>query len=287
MTAWKLIIHGGAKEIAPEEETDNRDGLAEAIEAGRKVLVDGGTAIDAVEASVRVLERLPVFNAGRGSDPTVRGEIEMCSAIMDGASLDIGGVIAIQEVCHPVSVARALLHEAPILLAGKGATRFAREIGAELCTLEELKTADPASEGGETHDTVGAVALDSHRDLAAATSTGGLAGQMSGRVGDSPMPGCGYYAENGVGAVALSGHGEGIARLRLASKIMHRLNGLTPDQAIADSVAEMMRVGGDGGGVAIDGTGRIGWAHNSPHFAVASVVEGDNGPAIWLRKQDR
>jgi len=287
MAEWRLIIHGGAKEIAPEEEADNRDGLTEAIEAGRLVLAEGGSALDAVEASVRVMERLPVFNAGRGSDPTVRGQIEMCSAIMDGATLDIGGVMAIEGVCHPVSVARALLREEAILLAGEGATQFARDIGAELCALEELKTADPASEAADMHDTVGAVALDSRGDLAAATSTGGLSGQMCGRIGDSPMPGCGYYAENGVGAVALSGHGEGIARLRLASKIMHRLNGLEPDKAIRDSVAEMSRVGGDAGGVAIDAQGRIGWAHNSPDFAVASIAEGDNSPGMWLRKQDR
>ncbi|NNM76149.1 asparaginase [Sphingomonas sp. ID1715] len=285
MTEWKLIIHGGAKEIAPEEEADNRDGLAEAIEAGRAILADGGRAIDAVEASVRVLERLPVFNAGRGSDPTIYGNIEMCSAIMDGASLDIGGVIAIERVCHPVSVAKALLREQPILLAGQGATRFAEQMGAELCTLEELRTADPPSEEAEMHDTVGAVALDRNGDYAAATSTGGLAGQLPGRAGDSAMPGCGYYAENGVGAVALSGHGEGIARLRLASKIMHSMNGLGPERAIYAAVSEMERVGGDAGGVAIDAQGRIGWAHNSPHFAVASIAEGDNSPGLWLRKQ--
>jgi L-asparaginase / beta-aspartyl-peptidase len=121
MTAgWKLIIHGGAKEIAPEEEADNRDGLAEAITAGRDVLAGGGTALEAVEASVRVLERLPVFNAGRGSDPTVDGRIEMCAAIMDGATLDIGGVMAIEEVCHPISVARALLRGARDIAGRRG-----------------------------------------------------------------------------------------------------------------------------------------------------------------------
>lgn len=287
MAQWKLIIHGGAKEIEPDEEADHLEGLREAIEAGRVVLEAGRSAVDAVEAAVQVLERLPVFNAGRGSDPTIRGQIEMCSAMMDGASLDVGGVIAIEEVCHPVSVARALLKEQPILLAGKGATEFARAIGAEFCSVAELKTVDEAKELAESHDTVGAVAVDCRGDYAAATSTGGLSGQLPGRVGDSPMPGCGFYAENGAGAVALSGHGEGIARLRLASKIMHRLNGLHPDQAIAEAVAEMKRVGGEAGGIGIDAQGRIGWAHNSPHFAVASIAQGDSGPGIWLRKQDR
>jgi beta-aspartyl-peptidase (threonine type) len=288
MAEWKLIIHGGAKEIAPEEEADNRDGLAEAIEAGRTILADGGSALDAVEAAVRVMERLPVFNAGRGSDPTVDGRIEMCSAIMDGASLDMGGVMAIEEVCHPVSVAKALLRERHVLLVGEGATRFARDIGAELCDLAELKTADPLEEEmAESHDTVGAVALDGNGDYAAATSTGGLSGQLPGRAGDSAMPGCGFYAENGVGAVALSGHGENIARLRLASKIMHSLNGLGPQRAIFDAVSQMKRLGGDAGGIAIDAQGRIGWAHNSRHFAVASITEGDNSPGLWLRKPDQ
>jgi L-asparaginase / beta-aspartyl-peptidase len=281
---WKLIVHGGAKEIAPEEEADNRDGLAEAIEAGRAVLAGGGSAVDACEASVRVLERLPVFNAGRGSDPTRSGNIEMCSAIMDGATLDVCGVMAIEDVCHPVSVARALLREREILLAGDGATKFARDIGAEFCGLETLRMQDRLKEMSEAHDTVGAVALDGQGNLAAATSTGGLSGQMSGRIGDSPMPGCGFYAENGLGAVALSGHGEGVARLMLAARIIHRLGESGPERAIEEAVAQMARVGGDAGGVAIDGRGRMGWAHNSREFAVASIAEGDTAPGLWLRK---
>jgi beta-aspartyl-peptidase (threonine type) len=285
MTEWKLIIHGGAKEISPEEEADNSLGLAHAIEAGRAILAGGGSALEAIEASVRVLEDRPAFNAGRGSDPTVHGNVELCSAIMDGATLDVGGVMAIEEVCHPVSVARALLRERWILLAGEGATRFARQIDAEFCPLEDLRTSDPAEAAEAGHDTVGAVALDRNGNYAAATSTGGLSGQMQGRIGDSPMPGCGFYAENGVGAVALSGHGEGIARLRLASRIVERLGTAHPDQVIIEALNLMSRVGGDAGGIAIDGQGRIGWHHNSPHFAVASIAERDNGPRLWLRKK--
>lgn len=203
---------------------------------------------------------------------------------MDGATLDIGGVMAIEEVCHPVSVARALLREKEILLAGAGALRFAREIGAEMCGLEELRTSGPADANGASHDTVGAVARDAEGNLAAATSTGGLSGQLPGRVADSPMPGCGYYAENGVGAVALSGHGEQIARLRIASRIMAGLNARPIERAIAETIALMARTGGDAGGIAIDGAGRIGWSHNSPDFAVAWMTQGDNGPAISLGK---
>jgi beta-aspartyl-peptidase (threonine type) len=283
--SWALIIHGGAKEIAHEEEARNREGLAAAIEAGRRVLAAGGSALDGCEAAVRVLEERPVFNAGRGSDPTTEGTIEMCSAVMDGATLDIGGVMAVQGVCHPVSVARSLLPEREILLAGDGGRRFAEQTGAELCTSEQLLTPEQIKELEDAHDTVGAVAMDANGNIAAATSTGGLSGQKPGRVGDSPMPGCGYYADNHAGGVALSGHGEAIARLILAARIMHRIDDAGPEAAVRDALRQMERTGGDAGGIAIDRHGRVGWHHNSPHFAVAAISEGDNEAGIWLKKE--
>lgn len=283
--SWSLIIHGGAKDIAPEDRDANREGLAAAIAAGRAILTDGGSALDACEAAVRVLEARPIFNAGRGSVPTTAGEIEMCAAIMDGATLGIGGVMAIRGVCHPVSVARMLLPEKEILLTGDGARRFAEARGAELCTRADLLTerAQRALAQAE-HDTVGAVAMDARGDIAAATSTGGLTGQRPGRIGDSPMPGCGYYAENGVGGVALSGDGESIARVILAARILHLMPGAGPETAVAASLDQLARVGGEAGGIAIGADGRIGWAHNSPDFAVAAIQDGDAHPAIWLRK---
>jgi beta-aspartyl-peptidase (threonine type) len=283
--SWALVIHGGAKEIAPGEEEANREGLIAAIEAGRAVLAGGGSAVAACEAAVRVLETRPVFNAGRGSDPTEDGEIEMCAAMMDGADLSVGGVMAITGVCHPVSVARALLGEREILLAGDGARRWAEANGAELCGRDDLLTEKTERELAE-HDTVGAVALDAAGNIAAATSTGGLDGQKAGRVGDSAMPGCGYYAENGVGGVALSGHGENIARLMLAARIMGRMEADGPERAVLAAVRQMVRTGGDAGGVAIDKAGRIGWAHVSPYFAVAAIREGQDEPGIWLKKDE-
>jgi beta-aspartyl-peptidase (threonine type) len=282
---WALIIHGGAKEIAPEEEETNRQGLRAAIEAGRRVLAGGGTALGACEAAVRVLEERPVFNAGRGSDPTPSGDIELCSAVMDGATLNIGGIAAVQGVCHPVSVARSLLTEREILLAGPGGRQFAEATGAELCTSEQLLTPKQEKALAEAHDTVGAVAIDAAGNIVAATSTGGLSGQKPGRVGDSPMPGCGYYADNQVGGVALSGHGEEIARLMLASRIIHRMEEAGPEGAIAHALRQMVRTGGDAGGIAIDRRGRVGWAHKSPHFAVAAIRDGDVAPGIWLKKE--
>ena len=277
------MVHGGAKEIAPEEEEENRSGLHEAIATGRAILERGGTALDAVEASIRVLEALPVFNAGYGSALNHVGEVEMCAAIMDGRTLDVGAVGALKGVRHPVSVARTMLPEKHILIAGEGAFMFARDHHAELCDPAELIT---EKQRNESHDTVGAVALDGNGNFAASTSTGGLPGQLKGRMGDSAVPGCGYYADDQIGAVALSGHGEGIARLAAAAQIMGAIEREGPEAAIARALSQMSRVGGDAGGIAIDRKGHMGWWHNSPDFAVATMAEGRTEPEIRLNKKE-
>jgi len=283
---WALIVHGGAKEISPEEEQDNRTGCLEALAAGQAVLEANGTAVDAVEASIRVLEELPVFNAGYGSVLNNKGEVEMCAAMMDGKTLEIGAVGAIRGVSHPVSVARAMLPQVPVLLAGEGAFMFARDNHAELCDPDSLITGKAAEDLQEAHDTVGAVALDRNGNLAAGTSTGGLTGAFKGRIGDSPLPGCGYYADNHIGAVALSGHGEGIARLAAAAQIMGAIEQAGPEAAIAKALSQMSRVGGDAGGIAIDRQGRVGWWHNSPDFAVATIDSESCEPQVWLNKDE-
>ena len=279
---WALIIHGGAKEISPEEEADNRAGLREAVAAGQAVLESGGTAVDAVEASIRVLEALPVFNAGYGSTLNNLGEVEMCSGLMDGSTLDVGAVGAVKGVRHPISVARKMLPHEHILIAGDGAFMFARDNHLELCDPAELIT----QKQQESHDTVGAVALDQNGNLAAGTSTGGLSGQLKGRMGDSAAPGCGYYADNNMGAVSLSGHGEGIARLAAAAQIMAAIGRDGPEAAVAKALSQMKRVGGDAGGIAMDRNGRIGWWHNSPHFAVALIDSAMQDPGVWLTKEE-
>ena len=279
---WALIVHGGAKEIEPGEEKANRDGCIEAVRAGQALLERGGSAVDAVEASIRVLERLPVFNASYGSSLNEEGEVEMCAALMDGQNLDVGAVGIVKSVRHPVSVARAMLRQEPVLLAGEGACRFARDNHCELCAPEELI----AEKKGEARDTVGAVALDMNGNLAAGTSTGGLSGAAKGRMGDSPVPGCGFYADNHVGAVALSGHGEGIARLAMAAQVMGAIGRDGPEAAIRKAVEQMKRVGGDAGGIAMDPRGSIGWWHNSPDFAVALATSERRAPQTWLRKEE-
>jgi L-asparaginase / beta-aspartyl-peptidase len=287
-TGWALIVHGGAKEIDSGDEQANRDGLRQAAEAGRQVLSNGGSAVDAVEASIRVLETLPVFNAGTGSALNSAGDIEMCAGLMDGSDRSVGAVTVIRDVRHPISVARRLLPEKEILLAGEGALLFAREHDLELTSEDALRS--EAAPAQQEHDTVGAVALDSQGHIAAGTSTGGLTGSRVGRVGDSPQPGCGLYADDRVGGTSLSGDGETIARVALASQIIASLKkGESLELALTTAVAELPQVGGeeaDGGAIAITAEGRVGWAHNSPHFAVALIRDGMNEPGVWLAKSE-
>lgn len=283
---WVLLVHGGAKVMQLGEEDDNREGIMEAAQRGAGILGRGGAAIDAVEAAIQVLEDLPVFNAGRGSALNAAGEVEMCSGLMDGRDLSVGAVATIRNVRHPVSVARALMPEKEVLLTGEGALMFAKEKQLELATHEQLAAEKPLE---HAHDTVGAVALDSGGNLAAGTSTGGLNGTRVGRVGDSPLPGVGFYADNHLGAVALSGDGESIARLALASRIIARMNEDGPEAAIMDAVEQLPHVGGadgDGGGIGISKDGRFGWAHNSPHFAVALVTSEMDEPLAFLTKDE-
>ncbi|HEY0112116.1 MAG TPA: isoaspartyl peptidase/L-asparaginase family protein [Allosphingosinicella sp.] len=285
---WALIVHGGAKEMQPGEEDANREGILEAVETGSAILRDGGSAVDAVEAAIRVLEDLPIFNAGRGSAANQAGGVEMCAGLMDGRDLSAGAVGAIRQVRNPISVARKLLSEKEVLLVGEGATAFALQHGMPTATDEELLAEEEKELA--THDTVGAVALDWGGNLAAGTSTGGIDGQKVGRIGDSPIPGSGLYADNHIGAISYSGDGESIARLSLASRVMAAMEaGQTMDTAIARGLDKLPGVGGargDGGAIGITKEGRLAWAHNSPDFAVAYVTSDMESPKAFLKKDE-
>jgi len=278
---WSLIIHGGAKTIRRGEEERHRSGCREALAAGMRILARSGHALDAAEACVRALEDDPVFNAGYGSVLNAAGEVEMDAAIMDGTTHQMGAVAAIKGVRNPVSVARLLVDEPPILLVGDGARTFASRRGAELCAPEDM-IARPHQAAG--HDTVGCVALDDHGRVAVATSTGGLEGTLPGRVGDTPLPGCGFYADNRLGGVAYSGDGEVIARLTLAARMTQALRTSSVEDALRRSVVLLERGGGEGGGIAIDRDGRAAWHHNSSHFAVAYCSHGAPTPLAFVRK---
>jgi beta-aspartyl-peptidase (threonine type) len=286
---WALIVQGGAKEMEPGDEDDNRSGILEAARAGTAVLEKGGDAVDAVETAIRILEDLPVFNAGRGSALNEAGEIEMCSGLMDGKNLSVGAVGAIRNVRHPVSVAKRLLPEKEILLVGEGALLFAKAQGLETVPSEALMTGTRRAALEQLHDTVGAVAMDRGGNLAAGTSTGGLTGARVGRIGDSPLPGNGLYADNHIGAVSFSGDGESIARVALAAQVMASIGEDGPEAAVRKAVEQLPGVGGasaDGGGIAIAKDGRIGWAHNSPAFVVAYASSDSPEPEAFLSKEE-
>ena len=261
---WAIIVHGGATEIPEEKRADYREGCERAASAGRRVLEAGGPATEAVVAAVRVLEADRTFNAGIGSVLNADGKVQADASVMDGATLDVGAVAAIEHVRHPVEVAAALLREEEVLLVADGAERFAREHGLEGPALTALTTGET-----EAHDTVGCVALDADGHIATAVSTGGLPDAPAGRVGDSPLPGGGFYADDRVGGVVFSGSGERIARLALGAWAIARLGDDDPVTTAGGAIAELERVGGDAGVIIVDRLGRVGWAHNSPDFAVA------------------
>lgn len=287
---WALIVHGGAKPYHEDEDRENRDGVAEAVEAGRRILAEGGEALDAVEAAVRVLETLPIFNAGRGAALNERGEIEMSAGVMDGRDLRIGAIGYVSTLKHPVSVARALLPEKWVLLVGEGAVRFAHAKGAEFTDMASLITERNRDELKASRDTVGAVALDRGGNVAVASGTGGLTGAAVGRISDTAMPGCGYYADNHIGGVAFSGDGETIARLALASRIMASLEqGDRPEAALEKVLAKLPGTGGaeaDGGGICIAKDGTLGWWHNSPMFAIGYMTSEQDAPRVFLKKDE-
>ena len=279
--AWSIIVHGGAGKVRAGREQRKRDGTLRAVAAGQAILEAGGSAIDAVEAAIRVMEEDPVFNAGYGSVLNSDGEVETDAAIMDGATLDAGSVCAVKGVRNPISVAKALLPELPVILAGDGARRFAQEHGGILCDPQDLVAKEKAD---EAHDTVGAVAYDRHGNIAAGESTGGLDGTLPGRVGDAPIIGCGLYAENDVAGCAFSGDGESIIRLGLAMRLICDMAQQDAPDAAYRAIRQMERVGGEAGVIVLDAAGEPAFAHNSPNFAVA--LAGSSRPAQAFLSRD-
>lgn len=261
---WSVIVHGGARTIAPDDEDANRRGALAALAAATQMLQNGASALDACEAAVRALEDDPTFNAGTGSVRNKAGEIELDAAIMDGATLDIGAVGALKDVVNPIRVARMLLREEATLLVGDGARKIAQAHG--LIGAQDLR--ERAGAGGK--DTVGCIVRDSAAGFAVGISTGGLEGALPGRIGDAPLPGCGFYADNQTGAACFSGDGERISRTMLAARAIAALERDQDAQGAAErSVHLLERVGGEAGAIVINKRGELGWAHSSDHFTVA------------------
>ncbi|KHK93714.1 asparaginase [Novosphingobium malaysiense] len=280
-------MHGGAgviqrDKITPEREAAIRAALQDALAAGSEVLDKGGKAMDAIEATIRVLEDDPNFNAGRGAVFTSAGTNELDASIMDGATRDAGAVAGVTRTRHPISLARAVMERSPhVMLSGEGADDFSRDHGLEQADpswfrteerwqqLQTFKTRHQALgdfEREAKYGTVGAVARDTHGNLAAGTSTGGLTGKLYGRVGDSPIIGAGTYADNRACAVSATGAGEYYIREGVAREICARMQllGEGPKEAADTVQKETLALGGDGGVIVVARDGTPAWSFNTP-----------------------
>jgi beta-aspartyl-peptidase (threonine type) len=300
-SGWTLVIHGGAGQIrrdSTDAVTDRaiRAALEDALEDGSKLLASGGSALDAIEAAVRVLEDDPYFNAGRGSVFTADGVNELDAAMMDGATRAAGAVSAVTLTRNPVSLAREVMAQGPhVMLSGAGADRFAAEHGLEQVdpswfrVEERWRQFQEMRESGTfdadlKYGTVGAVARDIHGHLGAATSTGGLTGKRWNRIGDSPVIGAGTWADDRGAATSCTGSGEHFIRAGAAHEISSRVRFATESigNAAGETIGEIDALGGVGGVISVDRTGIGGWCFNTPgmYRALASGT-GDRIVALY------
>ncbi|BCL82121.1 peptidase T [Ktedonobacteria bacterium brp13] len=300
-----LIVHGGAGNIKAERFAQAQQGCKEAAAIGWSVLQQGGSALDAVEAAVRALETNPNFNAGTGSCLNIAGNIEMDAGIMDGSTLNVGAIAGVELIQHPITLARRVMESEHAFLIQEGAQQFAREQGIPACRFEDLLTErqytawkegntnaaaltytaketdkNSNSNGKDSNDTtskhgtVGAVAIDSEGHLAAATSTGGILNKYPGRVGDSPLIGCGFYADE-YAAISCTGYGEDFIRLMIAHRAATAVAHGADAQEAAQKTIEFLsqHAEGTGGLIIVDRNGKVGKAKNSQHLAYASITE--------------
>jgi L-asparaginase / beta-aspartyl-peptidase len=315
---WAIVVHGGAgvierSALGPKAEADYRASLEQALGAGAKVLEQGGSSLDAVETTIKVLEDDPLFNAGRGAVFNREGKNELDSSIMDGATLKAGAVAGVMRTRHPISLARAVMEKSPhVMLVGPGADAFAGKVGLEQVDpsfyftesrwqalvkqlTKEGRPVPPRPAGApppgptvpvgqieespDTHryGTVGVVALDKQGNVAAGTSTGGMQAKMPGRVGDSPIIGAGTYAANQSCAVSGTGTGEYFIRLGVAREVCNLVffKGMKLQEA-ADQVIhkELEGLHGDGGVIAVTPDGQMAWSFNTPGMFRARLAEG-------------
>src|SRR5256886_5245877 len=304
-----IIVHGGAGTVTPDRTESVQEGCKKAALIGWRILQAGGSALDAVEAAVHSLEDNPQFNAGTGACLTSDGNIELDAGIMEGHTLQVGAVACAELIKNPISLARKILESPYVLLVGKGAQEYALERGIPMCEIEDLvterqyqmwleKKTQAAKESNieneprhhrrevasieareDKHGTVGAVAIDTAGRLAAATSTGGIPNQYPGRVGDSPLVGCGFYADDNA-AVSCTGYGEDFTRLLIAKRAADYVaRGQTACEAAETAIALLgAKASGTGGLIVVDRKGNIGFAWNSKSMKHAYIAEGMEGP---------
>jgi beta-aspartyl-peptidase (threonine type) len=290
---FAIVIHGGAGTIPRTEMTDDKEAeiraaLQRSVQAGYKALLAGKTSTEAVVAAIRVMEDSPLFNAGKGAVFNAAGQHEMDASIMEGAGLNAGAVASVSCIKNPIDLATRVMTESEhVMLMGDGAEEFARQQGFDMMSpdyfytdfrrqqLQRIKDRElaRADQQDQWFSTVGAVALDRHGDLAAATSTGGTCNKRWGRVGDSPIIGAGTYANNNSCAVSATGHGEFFIRYVVAYNICNRVELGTPLAEAADTVVNdiLVKAKGEGGVIAIDRQGNIATPFNSEGMYRASI----------------
>lgn len=289
---WAIVIHGGAgvikrENMSPEMDKDYRAALSEALNKGKKILEEGGSALDAVEMTIRVMEDNPLFNAGKGAVFTHEGKNELDAAIMDGSNLAAGSVAGVTDIKNPITAARYVMTKSPhVMLAGRGASEFAKEQGLEIVPPEYFYTEKRYNElqkllEREKMGTVGCCALDKAGNLAAGTSTGGMTNKRYNRIGDAPIIGAGTYANNKTCAVSATGHGEYFIRWTVAHDIsaLMEYKGLSLKEASELVVNDkLVKAGGSGGVISVDKAGNISLPFNSEGmfrgFATADGKEG-------------
>ncbi|HUO59645.1 MAG TPA: isoaspartyl peptidase/L-asparaginase [Candidatus Acidoferrales bacterium] len=293
-----ILVHGGAWAIPDDAVEAHVSGVERASAAGWEALTKGGSALDAVEAAVAVMEDDPTFDAGRGSFLNRDGRVQLDALIMCGKTLRAGGVGCVERILHPVHAARLILEKSPhVYFVAEGAEDFAIEHGMALCENTDLVLpreverwekaqeqqylttpseftgdfSDGSSYNPNSHDTVGAVALDAEGNLASATSTGGTLNKAPGRVGDSSLIGCGCYADNETAAASTTGWGEPMMKLVFAKYATDQVKAEhSPDVVAPEAIAYLKRrLNGHGGIILLDRLGRIGVAYNTPRMAWA------------------
>jgi len=295
-----IIVHGGAGDIPRELHEAYRQGTRRAAEAGWAALDAGGSAVDAVEAAIIVMEDDEAFDAGRGSFLNADGQVELDAGFMNGDTLRVGAVAGVQFIQNPIRLARAVMEKCEhVLLVAQGAQRFAQKVGIPLCDLTDLaipreferwqrllydRTYSTRQAFTPPADTVGCVALDRAGHLAAGTSTGGTPNKMPGRVGDVPMVGCGFYADDEYGGASCTGWGESIAKVILARLALHHLYELDDPQAAARAAIQVLndKVNGLGGIILLSPDGQPGWHYNTSHMAYAYRTAGMEAPVVGL-----
>jgi beta-aspartyl-peptidase (threonine type) len=293
---WAIVIHGGAggisrESVTPELDKEYRAALMVALNTGKEILSDGGSALDAVEQTIRTMEDNPLFNAGKGAVFTHDGKNELDAAIMDGSDLGAGAIAGVTDIKNPISAARRVMtNSLHVLLTGAGASQFAKEQGLDIVPASYFFTERRFSElqeilKKEKNGTVGCCALDRKGNLAAGTSTGGMANKKYNRVGDAPIIGAGTYANNNSCAVSATGHGEYFIRYTVAHDIsaLMQYKGLSLKEASELVVNDkLVKAGGSGGVICVDKSGNVSLPFNSTGmFRGFATADGKEGVFIY------